>query len=143
MLGVHTHVERSVVAIGEPASTAVQLRRRHTEVEERAADLVDAELLERLGELIESAPGRPHAWSEFCQPFGGRGDSLGIPIDPEDVDVVALGEKRGAVPATTEGCIDDGSGGDAREQLGDLVDHHRGVIEGVVGAHRATPAISC
>ena len=40
-VGVHAHVERPLVAVREPALGAVELRRRHAEVEQRAAQLVD------------------------------------------------------------------------------------------------------
>jgi hypothetical protein len=40
-VGVHAHIERPLVAVRETAFGAVELRRRHAEVEQRTAQLAD------------------------------------------------------------------------------------------------------
>ena len=147
LIGVHAHVERALVAVREAAVRVVELRRRHAEVEQGAADLVDAVVVERLGELVESAMARAHAGSELGQRLGRGVECLGVLVDAEDVDLRVVAQQRGAVPAPAEGRIDDGAGRHHREEFGDLVEHHGTMFEsgGVrfVGAHRAPPAISC
>ena len=41
LVGVHAHVERSVVAVGKATLGEVELRRRHAQVEQRPRDLLD------------------------------------------------------------------------------------------------------
>ena len=106
-----------------------------------------AVVVERLGELVESAMARAHAGSELGQRLGRGVECLGVLVDAEDVDLRVVAQQRGAVPAPAEGRIDDGAGRHHREEFGDLVEHHGTMFEsgGVrfVGAHRAPPAISC
>ncbi len=143
LVAVHPHVERAFLAVREPAIGVVELGRRHAEVEQRAADLVDAVVVERLGELVETASARATRSANSARRASAAVERLVVLVDAEDVDVVARAQQRRAVAAAAEGRVDDGAGRDRGEQGGDLVDHHRVVLERLAGAHRAPPAISC
>ena len=69
-VGVHAHVERSVVAVREAALGAVELRRRDAEVEQRAAESVDRRAAAiAVVEVVEAAcDGVENAVTERLEP---------------------------------------------------------------------------
>ena len=54
VVGIHPHVQRGVDGVGESAIGAVELHRRHTEIEERTVDVVDARGREDVVDAVES-----------------------------------------------------------------------------------------
>ena len=82
---VHAHVERSVVAVAEPAVGAIELRRRHAEVEQRPGQLVDPVLPEHLGQAVEAAVHGGDPIAEAGEAAAGGGEGVGILVEAEDV----------------------------------------------------------
>ena len=126
---VHPHVDRALVAIREPALGAVELRRRHAEVEQGATDLGHAMLGQRLVQFVEPATARADTVGELGQSGKRCSDRIGVLVDAENVDVSASAQQCMAVTAAAERRVDDGPGRNCVEDGRDLVNHHGIVFE--------------
>ena len=128
-VGVHAHVERAVVAVREATLGAVELRRRHAEVEQRAAELVDGVRRHRLVEVVEPAAVGHHPVAEAVEPGAGGSERGRVAVETEESEV---GARRRAAPRCGRrrpAWRRARRRRDACERGDDLVAHHRFVLE--------------
>ena len=129
LVAVHSHVQGSVLSVGEPAIATVELRGTDSEVEHHADHLLYAELLENAAELIEPSVVQLHTVAEGFEPTPGRVEGINVTIDAEQSQVRTTGEDRRAVAATAGRCVDEQPRRDVREEFDDPIDHDRVVDE--------------
>src|SRR5579862_1701145 len=101
---IHPHVERALEAKREAALRAVDLRRRHAEVEKRAVDRLDAKRREDLRNFREPAAAKREAGiaKGRCRGFGRR-----VAIDGDNAALWAEAGQEGArVPPAAERRVD-------------------------------------
>ena len=119
----------AVMAVAEPPIGVVELRRADAEVEQSARDVLDADAANGVGDAVETGVAKGHPLAMGCEPGAGRSERHLVPVETEDRDLVASGEKGFGVTAATERGVDDHTGGNVSENRNDLVEHDRGVFE--------------
>ena len=94
--GVHPHVQRGVGGVAEAAVGPVELQRGDAEVEQDALDLVDTELGEDVGQLVEDGghEGDPVGVAGGGDPGGGLGAGVGVAVQADQPESRVGGEQR-------------------------------------------------
>ena len=133
---IHPHVERGVEAVAEAALPPVELRRGHAEVEQHADDRLDRRAGggDDLGQLVEPGVDGAGPFAVTGQPLGGDAQRIGVLVDAEDGDVVAVVEQRNGMAGAADRGIDDRAGRHRLEELDHPVDQYGRMGEGT-GRH--------
>ncbi len=135
---VHPHVQRRVDRVGEAAVGAVQLHRRHPEVEQDAVDGGDSEIVEHCGDLVVDGVNGIEAVAVAGgrHPLARQGQRGGVTVDTDDVQPRVPLEHQDGVAGQPEGGVDeDGVVAAERrvEQGRDPIGQHRYVLVDHVG----------
>ena len=83
-LGIHAHVERGILHIGEAALCRIDLMRRYAEVEDDTIHLLGMLVREDLFQMAEVVVYDIHMARDIREAFFGRLDSLLILVDADD-----------------------------------------------------------
>ncbi len=124
-LGVHAHVERSVVAETEASFGPVELGGTDTQVEEEARQFGDPSVGADGAEFVESGSGQLHPVFESGESSRRRFDGSRITIDPQQAQSRTGVEDRGGMAGPAERGIEKDPGRNRRRGLDDLGKHHR------------------
>ncbi len=103
---VHAHVERGVLAVGEPALAQVELHGGDTEVEEHGVHPVETEVGEDRRKLVVDRVHGGEPVPERAKTLTGELECRGIPVDADDAGQRAVGEHGLGVASETECCVD-------------------------------------
>ena len=109
--GVHAHVQRSVIGVGEAAFALVELHGGDAEVEEDAVGGLEAGLGEGVLDLVVGGVDREEAIGPRLQAAPGQAQGLGVAVDAHQADVREAAQDGFAVPAHAERGVDDDGGG--------------------------------
>jgi hypothetical protein len=108
--GVHPHVERRVLGVGEAAVLLVELERGDAQVHEHALDRARAvaRVLGRDGvDGVVRRVDADEAVAEAGEPLAGEGERLGVAVDPDDRQPGEACERALRVAAHAEGGVDE------------------------------------
>jgi hypothetical protein len=125
-VGAHAHIERAVVLEREAAGGGVELVRGDADVDEGAADLVDAELVEHGGGVGVVCLAQGEAVGVFGEALAGVGEGIGVAVEPDDTGA-GLEEALG-VAAAAEGAIEEEDAGRGSQKADDLVGEDGNVV---------------
>ena len=144
---VHAHVERALAAEAEAPLGPIELGRADPQVEEGAAGLGVAQVVEHRRQAVEAGVAQRDPIAEAPQPGAGRRQGVGVLVEADDHEVRMGVEQRLGVPAPAHRGVDHYARWHGGEQLDHHVAHHRGVGErpapGAVvcsPAHQRAPA---
>ncbi len=130
LLGIHSHVERRVEAVGEAPLGAVELRTAHPEIHEDAHHLFSlAMTFDQLAQLLEASVHHLRPSPKGREPRTGGGNGVGVSVEAEQSHVGPRVEKQGRVTCATDRAVDDQPGGHRQEELHHLPPHHREMRE--------------
>ena len=124
---VHSHIESAVEPVRKPAARLVDLVRRNSEVEERAVDKVDSEVVKHFRGCPEvgfyqRVTGKPFAF-KLLSAFG---KSLVVAIDANGFTAAA--QNRFAMSAAPRRTVEVYSTDLNAERIHNLVKHYRNVV---------------
>jgi hypothetical protein len=127
---VHPHVQRRVLAVGEPALGDVELHRGDPEVEQDPVGVLEPEVTQRVGDPVERRVHGGEPVTEGREALAGQAQGLGVAVETDDAGETAPGEQGLAVPAQPQRRVDqDGTfvveGG--MQESDDPVEEHRDV----------------
>ena len=129
-VGVHPHVERTVVAVGEPALGPVELAARTTPRSNRTPEhWLGLEIGHDGVEVVEPGVAQGDPVTEGSEHLGRRRQCRRVPVDPEELEVGPGLEQQPGVAAAAERGVHQHAGWDGPEDLDDPVGHHRHVVE--------------
>ncbi len=106
VVGIHPHVQRRVLGIGEPPAGVVQLQRGHAEVEEHAVDPRMAEVGEHRGHRVVDGVDEVDPGAVRREPGAAALQRLGIAVEADQDQPGMAGQQRLGVPAEAEGGVD-------------------------------------
>ncbi len=127
---IHPHIERAAPHHAETAFGVFELARRHAEVEKRAADPDDPQLIENFSRVAEVCLAQRDARAELRQPFARMLDRIGILIERENIR--ARPENFRAVAAAAASPIHDERARARRQQLDRFGHEHRTMISEIL-----------
>ncbi len=138
--GVHPHVERGVLGVGEAALGEVELHRGDAEVEQDAGHSIGGVLGGDLADLVVDGMHADESIPEAGESGAGELEGTGVAVDADEPGVGEAAEHRFGVAAEAEGSIDqdrDDAGGcdvlDAgRQQLERALEQDGRVQRGVL-----------
>ena len=123
--GIHTHVERRVVAEAEAALPVVDLRRRHPYIKQNSINPGNPGLMRRLGQLAESAVHQPETGIANRL---ARGNRLRITVKRHQAPLlIQTGKNAATVTAATERRVNVDAVSLDRQGLHRLIEQHRDV----------------
>ena len=144
-IGVHPHVQRGVGGVGEAARGAVQLHRRHAEVEQDAMHLACpvTGFGEHALDPVVAGAHQHDPVTELRQPLACDPQGVGVAVEPDQPKARQLGEEALGVPTGPQcGVDEDGaiavgvlSGERGSQQLDTAVQQDREVS--VILGHRS------
>ena len=105
LMAIHSHIQRGVDRVREPAAGVVDLQRGQPQVEQHALDAGVAEPGEHLGELVVHRFDERRAVGVGSEPFGGERQGRRITVETDQVGVGAGPQQRFRVAAESEGAI--------------------------------------
>jgi hypothetical protein len=123
-------VERSVLGVREAALDPVELQGRDAQVEQDALHLVDAEVVEGVGDAVVAGVDQPGTVAEGPEALPRDGQRLGVAVEAHHGELGEPLEHGGGVPAHAEGRVDrDGTGArdGRREELERALEEDGGV----------------
>ena len=127
---VHAHVERRVLRVGEPALGAVELQRRHAEVEEHPLHFAESLGPHGARDAVVDRVHEPGPVAVLREALAGDAERVGVAIEADDGEIREALEEGGRVPAHAERGVDEhgavGLDGGCQE-LERALEHHRGV----------------
>ena len=132
---VHPHVDGTVVAIGEPALTLVELRRGNAEIEEDTGDWFRLEIGHDGVEVVEPSVPEGDTVTERGKGLRRCRQCRRVPIDPDQVQVGPGFQQQPSMSPAADRRIHQHTRGHGPEDLDDLLGHHRHVVE--LGHERA------
>ena len=116
LAGVHAHVERRRVSLcigeAEAALRAVELRRRHAEVEQDGVDVSDPQAGHRLIETAKRFVNQVHRCGDLAQSLATGFERSRVAVESDQGAPDADGERNSlCVTTTPDGSVDDGRSG--------------------------------
>ena len=124
-VGAHAHVERALAAEGEAALRRFDLHGGDADIEHDAVDPLVTVVAGDLVERREAALGERQPATGRAFERGAAGNRRGIAVDGDDM--AAAGKDGGRVAARSEGAVDIDATGAGREEVNNLLKHHRDV----------------
>ena len=137
MVGVHAHVQRRVLGVGEAALGDVELHGRDAEVEQHAVDAGQRRATSSTSRHpVVDGVDEVDARGEAGQPAPAARQRVRVAVEPDEGELRVRGEQRLGVPAEAERGVDDDRRpvGERRGEQGEHPVEQHGDVHGRVGA---------